>query len=87
MTIVPLNDRLLVSPRPRDEATPGGVILPENVRHDDIDEGFVLDPGTTPLAIQDRIVYSKHAGSEITVENQKLLLIPHKNVLAVYRDE
>jgi chaperonin GroES len=87
MTIIPLNDRLLVSPRPRDEATAGGVILPETVRHDDIDEGFVLDPGSTPLEVDDRVVYTKHAGSEITVENKKLLLIPHKNILAVYRDE
>jgi len=85
MTITPLNDRVLVEPKARDEITPGGVVLPETVRHDDSDEGFILDPGTSVLKAGDVVVYTKYAGSEITVDGRKLLLIPQKNIIAVYK--
>jgi chaperonin GroES len=85
MTIVPLNDRILVRPRARDEITAGGVVLPETVRHDDTDEGYVVDRGQSSLEDGDRIVHTKHAGSELKIDGETLLLIPEKNVLAVYR--
>lgn len=94
----PLEDRVVVRPVEPEERTASGLVIPDTAREKP-QQGEVLAVGPgrhaeatgqlIPMEIHegDRIVFSKFAGTEITVDGEDLLILASRDVLAVAGEE
>jgi chaperonin GroES len=93
LTLKPLGDRLVVKPIEQEEVTSGGIILPETAKEKP-QEGQVLAAGPgklddsgkrVPMEVKvgDRVLYAKYAGTEIKLEDDKVLILKESDVLAI----
>ena len=93
MNLKPLGDRLLVKPIEQEEKTASGIILPETAKEKP-QEGEVLavGPGSRKedgeriamdVAVGDRVLYAKYAGTEIKMDGVKYLILRESDVLAI----
>ena len=90
----PLGDRLVVKPIEQEETTAGGILLPETAKEKP-QEGEVMAAGPGKLddsgkrvemevAVGDRVLYAKYAGTEIKLEgDEKVLILKESDVLAL----
>ncbi len=96
MNLKPLGDRLVVEPKEREQTTASGLILPETAAEKP-QEGEVLaiGPGrrdekgnriSMDVAIGDRVLYAKYGGTEVKVNDGKLLILKESDVLAIIED-
>ena len=91
-SLKPLGDRLVVQPTPREEMTKSGIVLPDTAKEKPqkgkvmaVGEGEIKEDGSRrPLDVTegDEVLYSKFGGTEITVENDELLVLRESDVLA-----
>lgn len=89
----PLGDRALVKPLIQPEKSLGGVHLPDSVREKAQEgtiiacgEGRVLESGMlVPMRVKagDRVLYSKYAGQECTLNGETHLILTSRDMLAV----
>lgn len=89
----PLGDRVLVRPAEGEKQTASGIVLPDNARKRPTEglvlalgSGRMLDDGRrVPISLKegDTVIYSKYAGSEVTIEGEDLILIDEDAILAV----
>ena len=95
MKVIPLGDKLVVRRLATDAKTAGGLHLPESAR-DKPQQGRVLSVGDGKLlpdgrrsALEvnegDRVVFGQWAGSEVTIDDDKLLILSADDVLAIVR--
>lgn len=93
MTIRPLHDRILVKRLESKEVTKGGIIVPETAKEKP-QEGEVIAVGNgaidengkvRPLDVKagDKILFTKWGGTEVTVEDEELLIMKESDVLAI----
>ena len=94
MNLRPLADRVLVRPLEREEVTKSGIVLPDTAKEKP-QEGVVEAVGNGRLneqtgkrepvdvAVGDRVIYSKYAGNEVKVDDEELLILSEKDILAV----
>ena len=89
----PLHNRLIVERLDEDEKTAGGIIIPDTAKEKP-SQGKVnaAGPGKrddkgnlVPMDVHegDRILFSKYAGSEVTLDGSEFLIIAEDDVLAV----
>jgi len=93
MKVKPLGDRVLVIASKEPEKTKGGIVLPDTAKEKPqegkiaaVGEGKKADDGKTiplSLKVDDRVLYGKYSGTEITVGGQEYLIIKEDDVLAV----
>jgi len=92
----PLGDRLVILPSPREEMTKSGIIMPDTVKEKP-QEGTVLSAGpgrilddgkreAMDVKTGDKVLYAKYAGTEFKIDEQDLLIVSQKDVLAVVTD-
>ena len=89
----PLGERVLVRPSEAEEQTASGIVLPDNVPKKPTEgtvlalgSGRVLDNGRRiPISLKesDTVIYSKYAGSEVTIDEKDPILIDEDSILAV----
>ena len=94
MAFRPLHDRILVRRIEADEKTAGGIIIPDTAKEKPqegkvvaVGPGKTLDSGkVSEPAVKrgDRVLFSKYAGTEITVEGVEHIIIREDDVLAIY---
>jgi len=95
MKVVPLGDKLVVKRLEAAEKTSGGILLPDAAR-DAPQQGRVLSIGDGRLLPDgkraahevnegDRVVFGGYAGSEVTIDDEKLLILSADDVLAIVR--
>lgn len=95
MKVVPLGDKLVVKRLESAEKTAGGIVLPDAAR-DASQQGRVLSvgdgrllPDGTRAALEvnegDRVVFSNYSGAEVTIDDEKLLILNSDDVLAIVR--
>ena len=92
MKLKPLGDRLIVKPVEEEETTASGIVLPDTAKEKPqtgkvlaVGDGEVKEDGSRrPLDVSegDEILYSKYGGTEITVENDEVLVLRESDVLA-----
>ena len=92
----PLGDRLVIKPTPREEMTKSGIVLPDTVKEKPqegevlaVGPGKILDDGsreTMDVAVGDKVLYAKYAGTEFKVEAEELLIVSQKDILAIVED-
>jgi chaperonin GroES len=90
----PLADRVVVEPIEREETfADGKLVLPETAKEKP-QQGRVLAAGLGRLdddgdriamevKVDDVVLFAKYAGTEITVENKKVLILKESDILAV----
>jgi chaperonin GroES len=93
LNLKPLADRLVVEPMEKEERTASGIILPETAKEKP-QEGTVLaaGPGRTdddgkriPMDVKvgDVVLYAKYAGTEVKIDDKKLLILKESDILAI----
>ena len=93
MKLIPIDDRVIVTPVDADEVTTGGVILP-NSAQEKPNKGKVLavGPGNwndagdrTPLTVKknDLVYYGKYAGTEVKVSGNEFKILREKDILGI----
>lgn len=95
MKVVPLGDKLVVKRLEAAEKTSGGILLPDAARSApqqgrvlSIGDGTLLPDGTRAaheVNEGDRVVFGGYAGSEVTIDDEKLLILSADDVLAIVR--
>jgi len=90
----PLADRVVVQPIEREETFAGGaLVLPETAKEKP-QQGTVIAVGPGPrdedgdriemdVHVGDTVLYAKYTGTEIKLDNQKLLILKENDILAV----
>ena len=89
----PLGDRVVIKPLEREEVTKSGLVLPDTAKEKPqqgeilaVGPGRVLDSGerlNLDLREGDRVLFAKYAGTEFKHEDNELLILSEKDVLAV----
>ena len=88
MNIKPLADRVLVKPAPAEEKTVGGIIIPDSAKEKPLQgEVLAVGKGTKDeemvVAVGDRVLYGKYAGTELEWEEKKYLIMRQSDILAI----
>lgn len=91
----PLGDRLVIKPTPREEITRSGIVLPDTSQERPqqgtvlaTGPGRVLDDGSRePMEIDEgqTVLFQKYAGAEFKLDDEELLILSQKDVLAVIK--
>lgn len=91
--VKPLNDHILVRPAEAMEKTKGGIILPDTAKEKPaegtviaVGPGKLLDNGSRgafQIKENDRVIYSKYAGHDITIDGEEYKVIQESDVYAV----
>lgn len=92
-SLKPLGDRLVVRPTPREEMTKSGIVLPDTAKERpqegtilSIGPGRTLDDGSREamdVEVGQKILFQKYAGTEFKLDDEDLLILSQKDVLAV----
>jgi len=91
--IRPLGDRVVIEPTPREEMTKSGIVLPDTAKEKPqegkvlaVGPGRILDDGkreAVDVKVGDKVLYAKYAGTEFKVDENELLIVSQKDILAV----
>jgi len=93
MNIRPLHDRVIVRRVEEEKTSPGGIVLPGSASEKP-DRGEVLAAGkgritdsgevrAMDVAVGDKILFGKYAGTEIKVDGEELLVMREDDIVAV----
>lgn len=94
MKLVPLEDRIVVRTAEAEETTVSGLVIPDTAKEKP-QEGKVLSVGpgdrhpdtgariAVELKVGDRVLFQKYAGTEFKLDEEELLILSEKDVLAV----
>ncbi|NLW24905.1 MAG: co-chaperone GroES [Clostridia bacterium] len=93
MNIKPLGDRVVVKPIAQEEKTKSGIVLPDTAKEKP-QQGEVLAVGTGKLLengqrvpvevkVGDKVIYSKYAGTEIKLNDEDVLILGERDILAI----
>jgi len=92
MKLRPLGDRVVIKPLPREEMTKSGIVLPDTAKEKP-QEGEIIAAGPGRLEdgkrqaldvkVGDKVLYAKYAGTEFKLEEDELLILSEKDILAV----
>ena len=84
----PLNDNVLVERIERDSVSKGGIIIPDTAKEKP-QQGTVIAAGPgkkdEPMEVKvgDQVIYGKYAGTEVSFEDKKYLIVKQSDILAV----
>jgi chaperonin GroES len=93
LKLKPLADRVVVEPTEQEEMTVSGIYVPETAkekpqkgkviavgpgRKDDEGKRIPMD-----VAEGDRVLYARHAGTEVKLEDKKYLILKESDILAI----
>jgi chaperonin GroES len=93
----PLGSRVVVKALDREEITKSGIVLPDTAKEKP-QEGKVLAVGPgdrhpdtgeripVELKVGDRVLFQKYAGTEFKLDDEELLILSEKDVLAQVED-
>jgi chaperonin GroES len=92
-TLTPMGDRVVVKPKGREETTKSGIVLPDTAGEKpqqgevlSIGPGRQLDNGTRvtlDLKVGDTVLFAKYSGTEFKLEDDDLLILSERDILAV----
>ncbi|NMC79986.1 MAG: co-chaperone GroES [Chloroflexi bacterium] len=97
INLKPLGSRVVIEPIEQEEVTASGIVLPETAKEKP-QKGKVLSIGPgdrdedgkrIPLdvSVGDTVLFAKYSGTEIKVDNKKLLILRESDILAIVEDK
>jgi chaperonin GroES len=92
----PLGDRVVVKPTAREEMTKSGIVLPDTAKEKP-QRGSIVAAGqgrrdedgkrvAMDVKVGDEILFAKYAGTEFKLEDEELLILSEKDILAVINE-
>jgi chaperonin GroES len=90
--LVPLHDRIVIKPVVQEEVLASGIVIPDTAKEkpqqgeviavgpgrlDDNGKRVVMD-----VAVGDRVLYAKYTGQEVKIDQEELIVLSEKDVLA-----
>jgi chaperonin GroES len=91
--LTPLGDRVVVKPTPREEMTKSGLVLPDTAKEKPqegsviaVGPGRILDDGkreAMDVKVGQKVLYGKYAGTEFKLDEDELLIVSQKDILAI----
>jgi len=92
-TLKPMGDRVVVKPKSREETTRSGLVLPDTASERpqqgevlSVGPGRQLDNGqrvSLDVKQGDTVLFAKYSGTEFKLEDEELLILSEKDILAV----
>ena len=92
----PLGDRVVIKPTPREEMTKSGIVIPDTVKEKPqegsilaVGPGRILDDGKREqidVKKGNKVLYAKYAGTEFKVDEEDLLIVSQRDILAIVED-
>jgi chaperonin GroES len=93
MKLTPIGDRVIIKLLEKEEVKKGGIIIPDTAKERP-QEGEVVAVGKgrrnnagehIPLEVKtgDRVLFEKYAGNEITVDDDKYLVVKEDGIIAI----
>jgi chaperonin GroES len=96
MKLRPLSDRVVVKPLPREEVTKSGIVLPDTAKEKPqrgevlaVGQGRLNDKGERiqmDVKAGDQVLFAKYAGTEFKLDDDELLILSEKDILAIVTD-
>tara|TARA_Y100001960_G_C13994880_1_gene503905 strand:+ start:186 stop:470 length:285 start_codon:yes stop_codon:yes gene_type:complete len=93
MKLKPLSDRVVIMPQEAEEKTASGIILPDTAKEKPqlgkvvaVGKGKMSDSGNLikmDVKVNDKVLYGKYSGTEISFEGDELLIMRESDILAV----
>ena len=93
MNMKPLADRVVVKPTEAEEKIKGGIIIPDTAKEKPqqgeviaVGPGKASDAGSLikmEVKVGDKVLYGKYSGTEVTVDDQELLIMRESDILAI----
>ena len=86
--IRPLADRVLIEPKEAETKTASGIYIPDTAKEKP-QQGKIIAAGPgkkdEPMEVKvgDEVLYGKYAGTEVTVEDKKYLIVKQSDILAI----
>ena len=83
----PLADRVLIEPKEAETKTAAGLYIPDTAKEKP-QQGTVVAAGPgkkdEPMEVKvgDQVIYGKYAGTEVTFEDKKYLIVKQSDILA-----
>jgi chaperonin GroES len=88
----PLADRVVIKALEESEQMRGGLYIPDTAKEKPqqgeilaVGPGKYEDGKLVPMGVKvgDKVLYGKYSGTEVTIENEQLLILRESDVLAV----
>ena len=92
MNLKPLGDRVVLKQLIAEETTKSGIVLPGQTKEKPQQaEVVAVGPGVfvegklveMQVKIGDQVIYSKYAGTEVTVEDAEYIIVKESDILAI----
>lgn len=86
--IRPLADRVVIEPKEAETRTASGIYIPDTAKEKP-QQGVVVAAGPgkadEPMEVEvgEVVLYGKYAGTEVTVDDKKYLIVKQSDILAV----
>lgn len=88
----PLSDRVVIKAMEESESMRGGLYIPDTAKEKPqqgeilaVGPGKYEDGKLVPMGVKvgDKVLYGKYSGTEVTIDNEQLLILRESDVLAV----
>ncbi len=92
MKLVPLGDRVVLKQLEAEMTTKSGIVLPGQEKEKPqqaeviaVGPGGVVDGKEIKMEVKagDKVIYSKYAGTEVKLEDEKFIIVKQNDILAV----
>ena len=92
MKLVPLGDRVVLKQLEAEQTTKSGIVLPGQEKEKPqqaeviaVGPGGVVDGKEIKMEVKvgDEVIYSKYAGTEVKLEDEKFIIVKQSDILAV----
>ena len=92
MKLVPLGDRVVLKQLVAEETTKSGIVLPgQSKEKPQQAEVVAVGPGgtvdgkevTMNVAVGNQVIYSKYAGTEVSLEDEEYIIVKQSDILAI----
>lgn len=93
MSIKPLADRIMIKALEEEEVKKGGIIIPDTAKEKPqkgeiiaVGPGRLTDAGervSLEVSVGDKVLYGKYSGTEVSVEDEKYIILRESDVLAI----
>lgn len=92
MNLAPLGDRVVLKQLQAEETTKSGIVLPgQNKEKPQQAEVVAVGPGgmvdgkevAMQVKVGQKVIYSKYAGTEVKLEEEKFIIVKQSDILAV----
>jgi len=94
-SITPLGDRVVVKPQAAEEKTASGLFIPDTAKEKPqrgsvvaVGPGKVENGTKIDMSVKagDVVLYGKYSGTEITIDDEELLIMRESDILGVVND-